>query len=316
MTAPLSKYVSPTVSPCILLLPAPQSMSGQSNVQKPSQVHTGSCRQHDAAAFLRVGAQNDAVEALELLAAAAEHEMRLVQRCSSGDPRAPNGDRASGLAFAARLGSEDGGDMHATMARIVVPVCAADGCVEDPREGSAGSASSGSALPAAVSHAEEHEVAELQCAEGSRAELSDCADQRNAAAVEDSETGSLSHGVSANGPKLSGGNEATAAPRSHATEADPKTSKATTTASIANSSHRMEDAGNSVAAMIACRESEAQVRDSWQSTMRLPLQGLQAHELVCSSCRTPYETQLAPFYVLSLGASMMTVCNFFKSLRL
>ena len=34
---------------------------------------------------------------------------------------------------------------------------------------------------------------------------------------------------------------------------------------------------------------------------RLPLQGLQAHELVCGRCGTPRETQLVPFFVLPLG---------------
>lgn len=42
----------------------------------------------------------------------------------------------------------------------------------------------------------------------------------------------------------------------------------------------------------------------WRRGSQLPLQGWQAHQLMCARCGSQSVTQLVPFYVLSLGKSI------------
>ncbi len=232
------------------------------------------CREHDAAAFLRAGAQNDAVEALELLAAATEHEMRQVPQGPPGDPAKQNDGPAHGLAFAARLGQEDGGGMHAILGGIVVPVCAADGRTGDPSEGGHNGSPSSSASTAVLSDTQECGTAGV---DGTTAAAH--AEGSGTAALEAQGEHSLRRGILRDCLQPSAGSNKAALEPDCADGVGSKPPPA------------------SVAPPEAPRNGPA----------RLPMQGLQAHELVCSRCGTPHETQLTPFFVVPLGARTPTV---------
>ena len=220
------------------------------------------CRQHDAAAFLAAGAQNDAVEALELLAAAAEQEMRAIpQRHSALRPAAGNagGGRAAGLAL------------------LLDPPC---------REAGSGDESSG--IRAASSR---HDLTRSEPAPSQQESYA--ADGRFQQCVT-AAAADVSEDVILDGATLADSRESVIQQ-----ETELLTEGRGAEPGIEESAGVHNDGGGAPALSAGTTEPQQ------GGPVRLPLQGLQAHELVCGRCGTPRETQLAPFFVLPLGASAM-----------
>ena len=215
-------------------------------------------RQHDAAAFLAVGEQNDAVEALELLAAAAEQEMRAAEqqrhalRPGAGDAR--GGSVACGLALLLDpLALEE--DF-----RVVGGGCAA-----------AFMQSSAGPKPTPLQPVIDAPNGQVQ--------------QHSTAAAD------VSKDVIIDGHILNSSRENAI---QQATALLPDGGSAEP--GISSSMGGRDDGAGAPALSAAAAELQQ------GGSERLPLQGLQAHELVCGRCGTPHETQLVPFFVQLLGA--------------
>ena len=229
-------------------------------------------RQHDAAAFLAVGAQNDAVEALELLAAAAQQEMRSVAQWTH-DLRgaAWHGDNsaARGLALIVAEPSREGG-VRAGVGRLIIasaqiPNSTLSAPLQPPN-GAPIAQIHNSATSATIAGGGARDSTTPVCAEGS-------VDGDTKLAATCFSNGHDELTVSA---LSAGGDE-------HCGNAD-------------------DGYGSENSSVGRGRPANA-ARPRPIGPPRLPLQGLQAHELVCGRCGTARHTQLAPFYVLPLGAS-------------
>ncbi len=217
-------------------------------------------RQHDAAAFLAVGAQNDAVEALELLAAAAEQEMRVMEQQHR----------------ALHLGTRDAGSSSARgLALLLDPPCReARSSVGRGKIMAAHSPATASPQPAPLLPSNDA--------------LNGHPPQRSTAAA----AADVGGNVIVDGVTLAGSLDSTI---QQATELLSDGQSAGPGSNLPVGRH---DADGGATALPAGAGEPQQ-----GAPARLPLQGLQAHELVCGRCGTPHETQLVPFFVLPLGAS-------------
>ena len=225
-----------------------------------------------------------------------------IAQAPQAEPAEQSDGRACGLGFAAQLGLEDTTQMHAILDRIVLPAYAANGRTGRPRrrDGEDGSIS-GRTSTAALRDTQGCGPAAVECAEGDGTTGVKCADGYGAAAREAQGEDSLRDGMAADRPQPSVGSNTAALEPDGINGGGSKPPAAAVAAAALKTTRRGRAADRGLAATAANTEAAAS-EAPWWAAARLPVQGRQAHELVCSRCRTPHETQLAPFFVLPLGA--------------
>lgn len=261
-----------------------------------------------------MGSQNDAAEALELLAAGAEAEMQRSSRASALETAAaaPQGLAAlAGLSAGAEVQWSGRSSTPAAAAAPPQGIAALAGFSAAPKA-EMQSGSLDSAVQSAA--AEPQGLANIQGIDEQRRSTTEAGEIDPPAEPQGVEEPA--------GPLRSSGSDAqyahdsTAAAAWDSTPADPSrdpisagaaadpvaTDSPQTAACLSGSDPGPVYLSDSCQARAeAAADASASLR-AWRGGAQLPLQGWQAHELMCARCGSPSATQLLPFYTLSLGA--------------